>query len=81
MGEEQITSKHGKDRLEKYARYAIEAYAGSVQDTLENVGQELPTLIRNQGFFAKVCDRVGRQYRKDALAGEAWLKNVLPKLG
>jgi hypothetical protein len=80
MDEEQITSKNGKERLRKYARYAIDAYLNGVKDTLENSGEELTKLIRSRNFFAKVKERAERKYRTDVLAGEVWLKNALPKL-
>jgi hypothetical protein len=80
LAEEQITSNAGKERLRKYARYALEAYLRSVKDTQENSGEELTTLIRSRQFFTRVKDRIEGQYRKEALAGQEWLKNALPKL-
>jgi hypothetical protein len=80
MNEDQITSINGKERLNKYAQYAIEAYLGVVSDIKENTGEELTTLLRSREFFAKVKERVGRKYATDKLAGEIWLKNALPKL-
>jgi hypothetical protein len=80
LEEEQITSKAGRERIKKYARYALEAYLRAVKDTLENAREELPTLIRSRTFYGKVRDRVEGQYRRDALAGEDWLKNAPPKL-
>jgi hypothetical protein len=80
MNEEQITSKNGRERLNKYAQYALAAYLGAVRDYCENTRSELTTALRSREFFGKIKDRIGRKYETDALAGEKWLKNALPKL-
>jgi hypothetical protein len=80
LSDEQIASKAGRERIKKYAMYALETYLRGVKDALENTGDELPTLIRSPQFFDKVRDRIRSQYRKDALGGESWLRNALPKL-
>jgi hypothetical protein len=84
MNEDRITSNHGTERLRSYARYALEAYLGSVQDVRDSMNpeqvQELSTQIRSPEFFSKVARHVERDYRKDALRGDEWLKKALPKL-
>jgi hypothetical protein len=80
LSDVQITSKLGRDRVRKYAKYALLAYLRGVKDALENSSDELPTLIRAPQFFERVRDRVKTQYRKEDLAGNSWLTRALPKL-
>ncbi len=80
LAEEQITSKAGKERLRRYARFALEAYLSGVKDVMENSGIELNTLLRSSETFARVKDRVERSYRNATLGGEEYMKNALPKL-
>ena len=80
LAAEQIVSRSGRERIRKYALYALEAYLRGVKDALENTGTELPTLIRSSSFFEKVRDRVRTQYRKEVNAGESWFATALPKL-
>jgi hypothetical protein len=79
LAEEQITSKAGRERVRKYAKYAVEAYLRCVKDAQEIQGGELPTLIRSPQFFDKVRDRVESKYRTESLSRD-WLNDVLPKL-
>ena len=80
LQEGQITSNTGRERLRKYARYALEAYLGGVKDVMENSGKELPTLLRNPDEFARIKERIEREYRRSMLAGEKYMRDVLPKL-
>jgi hypothetical protein len=80
LDQEQITSNHGKERLRKYARYALNAYLSAVKDASENRHEEFATLIRSRDFYDLVKDRVVRSYRKDELGEEEWMKKALPKL-
>lgn len=81
LKEEQVSSKRTADRLKSYAQYAARLYIAAVADEAEiQIGVELPTLVRQKEFFAKVLKRALRQYEKDAL-NKDWIDGVLPKLG
>jgi hypothetical protein len=80
LDQERITSNMGKERLRKYARYALTAYLSAVKDAAENRKEEFPTLIRSRDFYHLVRDRVRRQFQNHELAGEEWLRKALPKL-
>jgi len=75
-----IDSNRMKERLKKYAKYAVLTYLNAVQDEATLRNQELAVLIRQPEFVEKVLVRVKTSYRKDAL-NEEWLKGVLPKVG
>ncbi len=77
--EQRITSSKTKNKLLKYALYARDCYIQAVLDQCDVDKGELATHIKNPDFFAKVIERIVRQYKKEARATQ-YLKEVLPSI-
>lgn len=79
LKQEQANSNKMRERLRKYAGYAVLAYVSAFNDEAELQKLELTTLVRQKEFFDKVLLRVMRSFQKDSLNAD-WLKGALPRI-
>jgi hypothetical protein len=78
LKEEVVNSNRLRERLNKYANYAVLAYLSAFHDEAEVQKQELSTLVRQKEFFDKVLQRVVRQIERESL-NASWIDGALPK--
>jgi hypothetical protein len=77
--EDRITSNNGRERIEKYAKYAVQSYKQTMGTLLESAGQDLSVLIRSGKFAETLKENVDNTYKLMSV-NEEWLKGALPKL-
>jgi len=77
--EDRITSNNGKERIDKYAKYAVQSYRQTMGTLLESAGQDLSVLIRSGKFAETLKENVDNTYNLMSV-NEEWLKGALPKL-